>query len=398
MLKTVKNKNCLLLQGPMGPFFRKLDKSLGKQGARVFRICFNGGDFIFANKVNCHHFKGTPEQWPKYIARFLKRYRIEKIFLYGDCRFYHQEASLAASRFDIDVFVFEEGYVRPHYITFEKGGVNARSSMPNDPAYYRNRRMKKAVLESDTGVTRPLEKWTLYAIAYFVSMRILSWYFPFYRHHRNDLVLQEAAYGIRNGWRKVGHRIAERGFEDRLKTDLHRKYFFMPLQTMGDMQISCHSPFADMKDFIDVVLRSFADHAPKDLSLIVKHHPLDRGRVNYNTYIQRLAKRLGRERTIFSVHDVHLPTCLEHAIGTVTVNSTVGISSLIHKTPTIVLGRSVYNIDGLTCNGMPLDRFWTKYRVPDKDLFDKFRTCLIERTQITGSFYSCFPKKLQGPS
>ena len=199
---------------------------------------------------------------------------------------------------------------------------------------------------------------------------------------------------MRNFWRKIGHQALDQQIEHRLRTDLKKKFFFVPLQTLGDTQITCHSPFADMKTFIDVVMRSFANHAPADLFLVIKHHPLDRGRVNYKNFIQRLALNLGISDRVFSVHDLHLPTCLEHAVGTITVNSTVGISSLTHGTPTLALGEAVYDIEGLTCKGMPLYRFWTRCKEPEGGLFRRFRAALIQQTQLVGSFYSRFPEQL----
>ena len=394
MIGPLLNKNILLLQGPMGPFFRKLDKALRVQGARVYRICLNGGDFLFANKDNSHQFTGTPERWRFYINRFLKQHRIHKIFLYGDCRFYHRQAKIVASRLAIETYVFEEGYVRPHFITLEKGGVNAHSAMPDQADEYRNLPSMARGFDKHTTVRHAFGKWAVYTIAYYVGMRLLCRHYPHYRHHRNDSVLQEAAYGMRNSWRKISHGRAERVLEARLASDLHRKYFFVPLQTIGDTQISNHSTFVDMQDFIGVVMRSFALHAPAEVTLIIKHHPLDRGRVNHNIHIRRLAKRLGIADRVLPVHDLHLPTCLQNAIGTVTVNSTVGTASLFHGTPTLALGKALWDIDGLTCKGMPLDRFWTHYRPPDKDLFKRFRNCLIDRTQLAGSFYSGFPEAL----
>ncbi len=394
MIGSVKNKNCLLLQGPMGPFFRKLDKELRRRGANVHRICFNGGDFLYANKDNCRNFTGTPEKWPFFIARFLKKHRIQMIFLYGDCRYYHKQAKLAAAGLGIDVYVFEEGYVRPNFITLEKGGVNAHSSMPAEADDYRNDTPSKPVVHNQDVGRYAFQNWTLCTIAYYVAMRLLFWYYPGYRHHRDDSVLKEAFYGIRNGCRKIAHGIVERNLAAFISTKLTKRYFFVPLQTIGDFQISEYSPFVDMKDFIGVVMRSFAVHAPKDLFLIIKHHPLDRGRVNYNAHIRKAAKSLGIADRVLSIHDVHLPTCLMHAIGTVTVNSTVGIASLFHETPTIVLGKALYDIDGLTCKGMALERFWTRCRTPEKQLFNRFRARLIEQTQCKGSFYSGFPGTL----
>ena len=69
-------------------------------------------------------------------------------------------------------------------------------------------------------------------------------------------------------------------------------------------------------------------------------------------------------------------------IATITINSTVGLSSLYHGIPTLTLGKAIYDIDGLTCKGMKLDEFWTKNKKPDELLFKKFRTFLIQNTSI----------------
>ncbi len=94
------------------------------------------------------------------------------------------------------------------------------------------------------------------------------------------------------------------------------------------------------------------------------------------------------------VHDLHLPTILKLARATVTVNSTVGLTSISYGLPTITLGRAVYDIEGLTCHNMSLNDFWTKYKKPDKKLYKKFISYLIKTTQLNGSFYGMFPREL----
>jgi capsular polysaccharide export protein len=171
---------------------------------------------------------------------------------------------------------------------------------------------------------------------------------------------------------------------------MSKRFFLVPLQVRYDFQISRHSHFKDMPEFIAGVMTSFAKCAPGGVDLVFKHHPMDRGRTLYYGYIRSTAERLGVPHRVHAVHDAHLPTCLKNAIGTVTINSTVGIQSLYHGAPTIVLGKALYDIDGLTCKGMPLDRFWSAHKPPDKPLFQKFRRHLIEQTQLTGSFYGGF--------
>lgn len=169
------------------------------------------------------------------------------------------------------------------------------------------------------------------------------------------------------------------------------RYYFVPLQTHNDFQLTVHSRFESIEEFIIEVIESFALHAPQDTLLIFKHHPQDRGRKDYNNFINNLSTRLGIIERIKVVHDTHLPSCLEHSIGIVTINSTVGLSSLIHNKPTITLGKAIYDIEGITSKNMSLNDFWVHYHTPDRELFQKFRTYLLKNTQLNGSFYGRFP-------
>jgi len=97
------------------------------------------------------------------------------------------------------------------------------------------------------------------------------------------------------------------------------------------------------------------------------------------------------EDRVIVLYDTHLPTLLKHAKGTVTINSTVGLSSLYHKTPTITLGKAIYDIEGLTSKGMNIDDFWHNQQTVDLKLLDKYLSHIIENTQLNGSFYGKLP-------
>jgi len=114
---------------------------------------------------------------------------------------------------------------------------------------------------------------------------------------------------------------------------------------------------------------------------------MDRGRVEYSKFIADLSQELNIANKVKVVHDVHLPTLLKNAIGTITINSTVGLSSLYHETPVICLGRSMYDIEELTAKGVDLDDFWSLDLQVNKDLYKKFRVYLVKNTQVNMSFY-----------
>ena len=88
------------------------------------------------------------------------------------------------------------------------------------------------------------------------------------------------------------------------------------------------------------------------------------------------------------MHDLNLPTLLTHARGVVVINSTVGLSALHHQTPTITLGKAIYDMPGLTFQG-DLRHFWTEaqQQIPDLELYWKFRNHVVDQTQLNGSFY-----------
>jgi capsular polysaccharide export protein len=377
----------------MGPFFWKFDRFCSDKGARVYRICFNGGDYIYARKNHVTNYRGTASDWETYISHFMKKNAIDAIFVYGDCRFYHRKAIASARKLKIEVFVFEEGYVRPNFFTLEREGANGYSKLPKSKANYKDSR---PVPEKKWGAFSghySFQKWSLHAVVYYLFMKLLHCFYPTYEHHRNASIILEIIWGIQNFVRKGFFYIKEKQINRRLSHDLSNKYFIAPLQTLGDFQISVHSRFSGMENFIHTTIASFAQYAPNDLYLMFKHHPIDRGRRNYTDYIRRVAERYAVADRVLSVHDVHLPTCLKNAIGTVTINSTVGISSLFHQTPTITLGSAFYDIEGLTCQGMSLDRFWTHHKPPQQGLFQKFKSHIIDQTQVTGSFYSHFPEE-----
>jgi len=390
---TLQDKRILFLQGPMGFFFKKLDANFRKRGAITYRIGFNRGDQFFSYKDNFVPFRGTPRAWPAFIERFLLERKIDKIFLFGDCRYYQRIARRIAYEKNIDVYVFEEGYLRPHYITLEKFGVNGYSQLPRKAEFYKNLK--------DEEVPNPLHahpskmKMVMSAIVYYGLSNLFYYQYPHYIHHRDFSALKEGFYGLRGVFRKVLYALTERRYLSFVTQKISKNYYFVPLQTHNDFQILQHSNYRSIEKFIIEVLESFASHAPKGTYLVFKHHPVDRGRKNYRSFIYEQAELLNIEKRVCVFHDVFLPACLKHAIGTVTINSTVGLSAVSYGIPTITLGDAVYDIEGLTNKGKSLRKFWHQHKKPDEMLYQKFKQYLIQTTQLNGSFYGRMPEELE---
>lgn len=169
-----------------------------------------------------------------------------------------------------------------------------------------------------------------------------------------------------------------------------KKYFLAPLQVFNDSQIVLHSRYKRIDDFIAEVIKSFAASAHEEHILVFKHHPMDRGHTDYRKVIEFSASWHGVPDRVKYVHDIHLPMLLKNALGVVLINSTIGMSCLLHGTPLKTMGTAIYDMPGLTFQGS-LDEFWKNPGSVDRELYKRFRWYVIEHTQLNGSFYGLWP-------
>ncbi|MEZ5725654.1 MAG: hypothetical protein R3E47_11335 [Paracoccaceae bacterium] len=157
----------LLLQGPHGPFFDHLGRLLGATGATVWRVAFNAGDaFFWGAKDRLILHSDTPEDWPDHLAEIVARKGVTDIVLYGDVRPVHAAARTAAEQYGLNLHVFEEGYLRPFWITYERGGANGHSQLMKigiEPFFDQLRyalRRGCVVRDTDVGNPRRTTAWS----------------------------------------------------------------------------------------------------------------------------------------------------------------------------------------------------------------------------------------------
>jgi capsular polysaccharide export protein len=383
---TSEHRRVLLLQGPIGPFFQNLSRDLVKAGASVLKINFNGGDWLYY-PLGAVNYRGSLDDWQPYLERFIKKNQVDLILLFGDCRPIHVVARSVSQKLGVELGVFEEGYIRPNYITLESSGVNAHSMLPKCPNHYLASTLTELPAASPIG--RPFFYAMVWAILYNIAGTLLSQFFSGYVHHRN-LGLSESIRWLRSFWRKWIYSIKEKGIQESLAGERAQQYYLVPLQVGGDSQIHSHSRFNHIREFIEEVIRSFAHHAPNDTLLVIKQHPMERGYTMHTPLIEGLAKELGILERVLYIHDQHLPTLLAHTRGVAVINSTVGLSAIDHGKPVKTLGYAIYDMPGLTHQG-ELDDFWQNPQTPNRSIYESFHRELIERTQINGNFYRRLP-------
>jgi capsular polysaccharide export protein len=376
----------LFLQGLAGPFFSLLGRALGVDGHGVHRINFNGGDWAYWRQPGALNYRGGSRGWPRFLLDVLGSRGITDLVLFGDCRPLHAEAIGIARSRGIQVHVFEEGYVRPDFVTLEVGGVNGHSGLSRDPDHYLSAARRLPPLPAFPGVPSSFARRACEDLVYNLAGVAFAPFFPGYRTHRPWHILHEyAGWGLRL-LRGRAERKRSAAVLDRLAAD-GRPYFVFPLQLNEDYQIRVHSRFPGMAAAIERVLGSFARFAPADTLLVVKGHPLDNGLTDWGRSTMEIAGRMGVADRVLFLESADIDLLVRPARGLVTVNSTTGTLSLRHGVPTVVLGDAVYDIPRITHQG-GLDRFWSEPTPPDLRVFDAFRRVLVDRCLVHGGYFS----------
>jgi capsular polysaccharide export protein len=384
-----ETRRFLFLQGPHGPYFHSLGKMLCAAGAQVWRVGFNSGDRAFwpdaASYIPWH---GAAEAWPAEISRLLGELSITDIVLYGDTRPVHAAAVQAGQSAGIRVHVFEEGYLRPYWVTYERGGSNGHSRLMDLTLS----QMQAALTHSDTDLPDAPARWgdmrqhifwgALYHWFVFTGYRA----YPAYRPHRSLTVWQEAKLHLRRLLLQPLHRWERIAATLRIRNGGY-PYHLVLLQLEHDASFRMHSPFTTMAEFLELVIDGFARGAPSHHHLVFTAHPLEDGRVPLKHDILRIAAAHGVADRVHFVRGGKLAQLLNHARSAVTVNSTAGQQVLWRGLPLRAFGQAVYAKPEFVST-QPLPEFFARPTRPDSRAYRDFRRYLLETSQIAGGFYS----------
>jgi len=226
----------------------------------------------------------------------------------------------------------------------------------------------------------PFRVLAAHDIAY-VAMVLGRPLYPRYRRHSLYHPFAEYAGWVTNAPQRFAGRRRTAGEKARLAAE-PGSYFLYPLQLATDFQLRAHSPFADAREAVRAVVRSFSESGSAR-RLAVVTHPLDEGLIDW--------RRLVRDETGSArptVLDGGTPDeLLAGAAGVVTVNSTIGLTALRLGIPVKNLGSAIYDVPGLT-HPCDLAGFWHEPRPPDPELAAAFLRALIGATQIRGGYHT----------
>jgi capsular polysaccharide export protein len=380
----MSSKSFLFLQGPISPFLPKIADALEARGHRVFRINLNLGDRLFWRRAGATDYTGRLADWPAFLEAFLDKNGITDIVFIGEQRAYNKAALAAAKPRGIAVTATDFGYLRPDWITLERDGMNGASQFSKDPAEIRAMAATATAPDLTRQFLDSFPQMARWDMAYHLAQIFWPFAFPHYQTHQlHNPILIYLGTGRRILLRRWSNRQARQLIE-RLRGT---RYYFFPLQMETDFQLRAYSPFPDLSTPIRMIVRSFAKHAPADTHLLVKNHPLDPGLRNWKRRVARIAAEEGVADRVHYTDAGDLDTMVLGALGSVMVNSTVGIRALFLKNPVLILGDAVYRIPGLVTD-QALDDFWAAPKRPDIELVDAFITALAANIQIRGVYYN----------
>lgn len=384
-----EGKTFLFLQGPHGPFFYRLGQMLGAAGADVWRVSFNKGDdaFWFSN-ASLIPYLGSPEDWADHFAKIASEKSITDVVLYGDTRPIHAQAIERAKDMGIRIHVFEEGYLRPYWVSYERGGANGHSRLMDMTVD----NMREALEGLDLDLPDAPARWgdmrqhVFYGMVYHYFVLLRNRKYRNFCPHRALSVTKEFQLYLKRlvtmpftalERSLATHRIKHGGFP----------YHLALLQLEHDSSFQEHSPFDTMTDFLELTIDGFAKGAPGHHHLVLKAHPLEDGRVPLRQEIKRIAREKGVEKRVHYVRGGKLAGLLNTARSAVTVNSTAAQQVLWRGLPLKVFGEAVYNKPEFVST-QSLPEFFTNPTRPDSRAYRDYRHYMLETSQIPGGFYS----------
>lgn len=368
----------LIVSAPFGRFSVALAAVLEARGAKVRRMIFNAGDAMEWRRPGGVVFKAGAEAWASRLEEMTSGFT--DVVLFGEGGPYNRAVLSAGKALAAKIWVLENGYFRPDWITVERDGVNASSALPRFKQAYSTPAPR---LHEPVPVGRILPYHVINISAYHLVQGLGGLLFPRYINHYAFSPLAQCVGHIR---RYLGLAFQSPAANHVEAIAPRGDFFIACLQREGDAQLLRYSRYSDNAAFLAGVMTSFAAHAPAQARLVVKNHPLDPGVIDLAAVTRRLMKERGLQGRVDFIDGGNLAQLCRASRGMVVNNSSAALSALGFQTPVKVMGDAFFDFDGLT-DQQSLDDFWAAPQAPDPTLFTRFRAHVIAQSQVNGNFH-----------
>lgn len=374
----LEGRSFLIVSAPFGRFSVALAAVLEARGATVRRMIFNAGDAMEWRRPGGVVFKAGAEGWASRVREMTAGFT--DVVLFGEGGPYNRAVLSAGEDLAADIWVLENGYFRPDWITVERNGVNASSGLPRCRQAYGGPAPK---LPEPVPVGRILPYHVINISAYHLVQGLGTLLFPRYVNHYRFSPLAQCLGHVRR-YMGLAFRSSRAAHVDVIAP--RGDFFIACLQREGDAQLLRYSRYPDNTAFLARLMTSFAAHAPKGTRLVVKNHPLDPGVVDLAAVTRRLVVERGLQGRVDFIDGGNLAQLCRASRGMVVNNSSAALSALGFQTPVKVLGDAFFDFEGLT-DQQSLDDFWAAPQAPDPALFARFRAHVIAQSQVNGNFH-----------
>lgn len=388
------SKRCFLfLQGPHGPFFARLGAALRRAGAQAFRLGFNPGDEMFWRGPGYLPYHGSHDTLEATLVDLIHTHGITDLVCYGSSRPIHQTGLAVARSLGLTAHVFEEGYLRPYWITYERGGANADSPVTNLSLA----EMARALENGAPAVTEAPDRWgdmrahMFWGAAYHACLMVGGHKYPAFRPHRQPGVRREFWLHLRRLIETPGRAFLRRVATTRIRFSGY-PFHLVLLQLAHDANFLDHGPFPDQAAFIDTLFKGFATGAPKHHHLVLKAHPLEDGREPLRPLIRDLTRKHGLTGRVHFVSGGKLARLLDAARSAVTVNSTSAEQALWRALPLKVFGDAVFRRPEFVSYQSITD-FFASPAPPDREAYLTYRAFLLATSQVPGGYYGVISRR-----
>ncbi|MGB2004881.1 MAG: capsule biosynthesis protein CapA [Paracoccaceae bacterium] len=322
------------------------------------------------------------------MQREFREKQITDLVIYNDTRPFHKTAIQAAHAKGINVHIFEEGYLRPYWITYERDGSNGNSKLMS---LAQSAVVPDHLTRGPDPVHAPchwgdMREHIFYGAVYHWCILCANRQFPNFTSHREISIRKEFRLHLKQ-LVFTPARIAARFWANLTLKCRTFPYHLILMQLQHDSAFQNHSPFKTNASFLELTLRSFANNAPPHHHLVIKAHPLEDGRSEIAYHLRRLGTKFGINRRIHYLPGGKLAHVLDPALSVVTVNSTAGQQALWRGIPVKTLGQAIYNHDKFISK-QSLDAFFAHPKAPNLQAYKAFRNFLLQTSQIPGGFYS----------
>lgn len=381
-----RTRTFLFLQSHPSGFNKAVVKHLRQQGHSCCVINFSLGDWLRNLGAGASNYLGKVRNWRSYVTDYIEKNDVTDIVYYADQRPYHRIARAVARDQGLSVYAYEFGYLRPDWITLEKGGMGVFSHFPNDPDQIKKLAATFDWQEPEGHYPYSFLAEATHEVIYHLTPAFFPFLFPHYRHDRYyHPFVDYLSFLPRLFLSRANNKKADLIIRNHIQQD--GDFFVVALQLQSDYQIRRASQYVHLSEMIDEILISFKSHAKPTDRLLFKLHPLDNNFERWPRFIEQRSREHGCRERVSTIDGGNLARILNHCRGAVVINSTVGLTALLKGVAVKPLGIAIYDVPEI-CFQESLDDFWTKCEPPNKETLAAFVKLLKAAIQVKGNFFT----------